>query len=356
MEKLQVLPNISRLSDYVVRILGQNPGKYTLQGTNTYLVGLRPPYILVDTGEGKYSYPSLLESAIQTSFRNTENAGKPSCLVSDIIITHRHQDHFGGLPDVLKLLHKLHNERGVETYTPPCIHKFPSPSSTTTLTHESSFQSVLSSLPPLTYTPTPSGEPIHDLNDAQRFQSADGSVSLEVLHTPGHTPDSIFLLLRRIGASSPQHALFSADSVLGQGTAVFEDLSAYVGSLQRVLARRDDASADADFGLVYPGHGPVVGDGPALIATYIRHRMEREAQIVAVLAGPPAAPKEGDVYPPTRTIWGIVAEIYKDYPENLWLPAAHGVGLHLKKLEDEGRAQCLGGEGVNQRWALVSKL
>ncbi|TDL20175.1 Metallo-hydrolase/oxidoreductase [Rickenella mellea] len=334
MESLKALPNVGRLSDNVLRILGQNPGKFTLQGTNTYLIGHHHPYILVDTGEGRDQYPPILESALDDAPRGSDHS-QP--LVSDIVITHHHHDHFGGLPGVLSILRKLWDKSITPgaIYKPPRLHMYPMPPGSA----DEKLRSLLHSLPQGSFDPSSTGA-LHDLKEGQRLSAA--GVSLEVIHTPGHTTDSICLFLPQ------EKAMFTADSVLGQGTALFEDLGSYMSSLQKLLDFRDQS--DHDYSKVYPGHGPVVDDGPSLIATYIAHRKEREEQIVQVLRNPP--PSDKGVW----TLWDIVAVIYKDYPENLWLPAAHGVGLHLKKLEDEGRVEFLGGEGVGMKWKATAKL
>ena len=279
--------------------------------------------------------------------------------MSDIIISHRHHDHIRGLTSTLALLRRLWSERNPhETvpFRPPRIHKFPLPLDAS----DDTIDSVVRDLVPGSFAPSPNGSPFHDLHDDQTLPLArgalDGSVlSLQVLHTPGHTLDSISLYLRQ------DQALFTADSILGEGTAVFDNLTTYLASLRKMLdfhGRRDDETTHIR--VLYPGHGPVVADGLELIGRYIQHRLEREQQILDVLRRPPPAtsPEDAPSADPERawTTWTIVSTIYSSYPEALWAPAARSVTLHLRKLEDDKRVRRLGGEGVNTRWELITEM
>ena len=221
-------------------------------------------------------------------------------------------------------------------YPAPRIHKHPL--STEPDSEYYMLPKILSALPKDGFTPTPSGAITHDLYDSQIITAKD--TSLRILHTPGHTLDSISIHIPE------ERTLYTADTVLGAGTAVFEDLSLYITSLNKMLDLKDRLEYDT----LIPSHGPVVVNGAATISMYIKHRLEREAQVLTLLMT--KSPPPGDEH---WTTWTIVKDLYAAYPENLWEPASRGILLHMKKLEGEGKVKKLGGELKHTQWKVVSR-
>ena len=60
------------------------------------MIGAKPPWILVDVGEGFDTYNDILRSTLLEEAERVSHSG--GGLISDIVITHRHADHHGGLP------------------------------------------------------------------------------------------------------------------------------------------------------------------------------------------------------------------------------------------------------------------
>jgi glyoxylase-like metal-dependent hydrolase (beta-lactamase superfamily II) len=154
-----------------------------------------------------------------------------------------------------------------------------------------------------------------------------GDATVVTLHTPGHSPDHCCFLL---GSD-----LFCGDLARIGGTVVIPatrggDLAEYVRSLQRVR--------DLGPRRLLPGHGPIIENPTALIDGYIRHRADREAQILAALANNPLSVPE------------IVGVIYENLADELKRAAAESVTAHLIKLEREGRVHVTREGGV-PRWS-----
>jgi ribonuclease/clavin/mitogillin len=157
-----------------------------------------------------------------------------------------------------------------------------------------------------------------NIKDGQEFR-VEGAL-LQAVFSPGHTQDHMALILKE------EDAMFTGDNVLGHGTAVFEDLATYLSSLEKMTS--------IFTGRAYPGHGPVIENGPSKILEYIRHRKMREDQVIQVLKSSNSL-VDGDGKTGEWTSMEIVRIIYKDVPENLHLPANSGVVQILRKLVKE---------------------
>lgn len=197
--------------------------------------------------------------------------------VEALVITHHHVDHVG---DVERLRQRL----GVPVYAHP-----------------------------LTATRV-SFAVDHTLEDGDELDLGEG-VRLRAVHTPGHAPGH--LVLHEL-SSGIAHA---GDMVAGEGTILVDpqdggDMVQYLGSLRRLGALGMRA--------LVPAHGPVLDDPQGVVEHYIRHRLAREAKVLAALDA--GASREAEV----------LAGAYDDAPRSLWPLAARALEAHLRKLEAEG--------------------
>lgn len=195
------------------------------------------------------------------------------------------------------------------------------------------------------------GQEVQDISDGQTFSTGDGNdrFAIQALHCPGHTADHMAFIVTE--SSDGDHgAMFTGDNVLGHGTAVFEDLAAYLNSLHLMSNRIGDGAR------AYPAHGAVLENGNATIEMYIKHRQQREDEALRVLRTG-RLDKASNEKPGVEVVareWGsmeMVKVIYKDVPENLHIPAEGGLLQVLRKLEGEGKVE----KGDSGKWRLGQK-
>ncbi|XGW33073.1 hypothetical protein V3C99_017519 [Haemonchus contortus] len=224
-DDLTPIEDITRIHPKVVQILGQNPGPFTLQGTNTYLVGSNQKMFLIDAGEP--DNPRYIDK-----LREALGAGT----IEGIICTHWHHDHLGGCQS--KREH-FRTSKG----DPPPVYKGK-------------------------HSSTARKDYCECIADGHVFRQ--NGVTLSVIDTKGHTSDHISVLYEEEGI------LFSGDCILGEGSTIFEDLGDYMNSLRKLLS--------LDCKIICPGHGPIITDPKAKIEEYIERREKRDVQILNYLS------------------------------------------------------------------------
>jgi glyoxylase-like metal-dependent hydrolase (beta-lactamase superfamily II) len=135
----------------------------------------------------------------------------------------------------------------------------------------------------------------------------------EAIATPGHSADSVCLLLDR--------ACFTGDTVLGSGSVFIQpgegSLGAYLDSLR--------ALRELHLDVLCPGHGPYVCDPRAKLDEYISHRLEREQRLLDALGAG------------LRTQDELLDSAWSDAPAELRYFAGLSLASHLEKLAEEGR-------------------
>ncbi len=112
------------------------------------------------------------------------------------------------------------------------------------------------------------------LKDGDVIPTDDGD--LLALHTPGHTPDHFSFWW------PTESSIFCGDLMMGGlDTALVAppegDLGDYLASLARL--------AGLGARVIYPAHGPPITDPLDALDRYRRHRLDREAQVLAGLEG-----------------------------------------------------------------------
>jgi glyoxylase-like metal-dependent hydrolase (beta-lactamase superfamily II) len=233
-------------------------------GTNTYLVGGQR-LIIIDPGPASDTHLENILAALHTLQAEAQA----------VVVTHHHSDHSGGAPALAQRLN-----------VPLLSFGHPLQPGDKIEINSSIFQ-------PSSFSPHP--------------------LALTVLHTPGHIHAHICLWL------AESQLLFAGDLIAGQGTILVippeGDMAAYLDSLRAMLALAPTA--------ILPGHGPVIEDAPGLLQQYLDHRLQREQQVLDLLA-------QG-----YTTAESIAAQIYADRPEALAI-ATLQVEAHLEKLRREG--------------------
>ncbi|MBL8206749.1 MAG: MBL fold metallo-hydrolase [Blastocatellia bacterium] len=248
--------------------------------TNCYLIG-GDEMVVIDPGSPYEEEQQKLDVVIEKLLADGRR-------IREIIITHLHPDHIGG---VMHLSERFQ--------LPVAAHR---------LTAEAISEAVR-------VDRFIEDNEIIELSGGQR--DPDLHWRLRALWSPGHARGHLSFYEERTGS------LITGDCIVGMGTVVIAppegNMKDYLASLERLLELPCLTA-------LFPAHGPVLANTRGKIEEYIHHRLEREAMIVQALSEVPLSIPE------------IVKNVYTDVPEAMHKLAALSVQAHLEKLVADARA------------------
>jgi glyoxylase-like metal-dependent hydrolase (beta-lactamase superfamily II) len=251
----------------VCRLVAPNPGMMTGPGTNTYILGQNETAV-IDPGPA-------IESHIDAICNLAPGQ------IKWILVTHTHPDHSPAAS-------------GLAERTGAQIYGRPAPDGR----HQDK-----------------TFKPDRILEDGEIFETP--GFQLEVVHTPGHASNHLCYF------SDELNWLFTGDHVIDGSTVVIDppdgDMSDYLGSLERLM--------DKVLIAIAPGHGELIDTPYEAIDWIIKHRLEREARVIAAL----------DEHPQS-TPADLVPYAYADVHERLHGIAERSLLAHLLKLESDESA------------------
>ena len=182
----------------------------------SFVIDFGEEAVMIDCGAGR---------SIETILENIEAAGIDPRRISTLILTHAHIDHIGAAPELRRRL-------GLKIL----IHELDAEAAETGDSIRTAADCYGIDFPPTSIDRKLSGN-----EETLTFNGE----NLRWLHTPGHTPGSIVILLERDG----QRILFGQD-IHGPFMPAFgSDVAQWRTSMEMILALKPDILCEGHFGL-----------------------------------------------------------------------------------------------------------